>query len=176
MSTTSATTTTTAATAAMNMSPLDVSIAAYCYIVRMCVCGVCVCLCVCVFVSLSVSRCINVNYVWDNDNDCDDYSDEHLAACCKQCLDGTDAAWPVCLSVTLVGRIGGDFVLQKGGSQEHIWLITIMFCFNQFAFTVNVKHKINSIQILCFILICLYFTTGHFHTSVLCEECSLFPI
>jgi len=28
-----------------------------------------------------------------------------------------------------------------------------MFCFNDFAFTVQVKHKINSIQILGFILI-----------------------
>ena len=56
------------------------------------------------------------------------------------------------------------FCLQKGGSQEHISLITIMFCFNEFAFTDQVKHKINSIQILDFILICLYFTTGHFHT------------
>jgi len=27
-----------------------------------------------------------------------------------------------------------------------------MFCFNEFAFTVQVKHKINSIQILGFIL------------------------
>jgi len=42
-----------------------------------------------------------------------------------------------------------------------------MFCFNEFAFTVQVlvKHKINSIQILGFILICLYFTTGHFHST-----------
>jgi len=29
-----------------------------------------------------------------------------------------------------------------------------MFCFNEFAFTVQVKHKINNIQILGFILIC----------------------
>jgi len=59
------------------------------------------------------------------------------------------------------------FCLQKGGSQEHICLITIMFCFNEFAFTVQVIHKINCIQILVFILICLYFTTGHFHTCTL---------
>ena len=39
------------------------------------------------------------------------------------------------------------FCLQKGGSQEHISLITIMFCFNEFASTVQVNHKINSIQI-----------------------------
>jgi len=31
-------------------------------------------------------------------------------------------------------------------------------CFDEFAFTVQVKHKINSVQILGFILICLYFT------------------
>ena len=51
-----------------------------------------------------------------------------------------------------------------------------MFYFNEFAFTVQVKRKINrpSIQILGFILICLYFTTGRFHTCVLCKECSLF--
>ena len=49
-----------------------------------------------------------------------------------------------------------------------------MFCLNEFAFTVQVKHK-NSIQILGFILICLYFTTGHLHPGVLCEECSLLP-
>jgi len=47
-----------------------------------------------------------------------------------------------------------------------------MFCFNEFAFTVQVKHKINSTQILGLILICLYFTTGHFHTCILCKECS----
>jgi len=42
-----------------------------------------------------------------------------------------------------------------------------MFCFHEFAFTV--KHKINSIQIyfIGFILISLYFTTGHFHTCTL---------
>ena len=62
------------------------------------------------------------------------------------------------------------FCLQKGGSQEHICLITIMFCFNEFAFTVQVKHKINSIQIHGFILIWLNFTTGHFHTWLLCKE------
>jgi len=38
-----------------------------------------------------------------------------------------------------------------------------MFCFNEFAFTVQVKHEIISTQILGFILLCLYFTTGHFH-------------
>ena len=32
-----------------------------------------------------------------------------------------------------------------------------MFCFNEFAFTVQAQHKINSTQILGFILICLYF-------------------
>jgi len=33
----------------------------------------------------------------------------------------------------------------------------------------------NNTQILGFILICWYFATGHFHTYVLCKECSLFP-
>ena len=42
-----------------------------------------------------------------------------------------------------------------------------MFCFNEFAFTVQFKHKINSTEILGFILICFYFTTGHFHTCAL---------
>ena len=42
-----------------------------------------------------------------------------------------------------------------------------MFCFNEFAFTVQVIHKINSTHILGFILICLYFTTGHLHTCTL---------
>jgi len=51
-----------------------------------------------------------------------------------------------------------------------------MFCFNEFVFTVQVKHKINSTQILGFIMICLFFTTGHFHTCVLCKECILFPV
>ena len=45
--------------------------------------------------------------------------------------------------------------------------------FYEFAFTVQVKHEINSTQILGFILICLYFTTGHFHTCVLCKECGV---
>ena len=49
-----------------------------------------------------------------------------------------------------------------------------MFCFNEFAFTVQVKHKINSKQILGFIVICLYFTTGHLRACVHCKECSLF--
>jgi len=48
------------------------------------------------------------------------------------------------------------FGLQKAASQEHISLITIMFCFNEFAFTVQVKHKINSTQILGFILISVF--------------------
>ena len=53
--------------------------------------------------------------------------------------------------------------------------LPLMFCFNEFAFTVQVKHKINSTQILGLILIRLYFTTGHFQKCVLCKECSLFP-
>ena len=40
-----------------------------------------------------------------------------------------------------------------------------MFCFNEFALTVQVKHKIKSTQIPGFILIWLYFTTGHFHST-----------
>jgi len=44
------------------------------------------------------------------------------------------------------------FGLQKGGSQEHISLLTIMFRFNKIAFTVQVKHKINNTEILGFIL------------------------
>jgi len=61
------------------------------------------------------------------------------------------------------------------------WQLRRTYYFNhynvlfEFAFTVHVKRKINSIQILGFILICLYFTTGHFHTCVLCKEYSLFP-
>jgi len=44
-----------------------------------------------------------------------------------------------------------------------------MFCLNEFAFAVQVKHKKrNSTQILGFILICLYFTTGHFHSTHVC--------
>jgi len=38
---------------------------------------------------------------------------------------------------------------------------------SEFAFTVQVIHKINSRQILGFVLTCLYFTTGHVHTCVL---------
>ena len=57
------------------------------------------------------------------------------------------AAASVCLGWMNRGR----FCLQKAGSQEHISLITIMFCFNEFAFTVQVRHKINSIQIIGFI-------------------------
>ena len=56
---------------------------------------------------------------------------------------------------------------EGGSEEEHISLITIMFCFIEFAFTVQVKHKINNTQILGFILICLNFTTGHFHTCTL---------
>jgi len=42
------------------------------------------------------------------------------------------------------------FCLQKGGSQEHISFITIKVLFNEFAFTIQVKHKINSMQIVGF--------------------------
>ena len=42
-----------------------------------------------------------------------------------------------------------------------------MFCFNEFAFTVQDKQtqKISSTQILGYILICLYFTTCRFHST-----------
>jgi len=40
-----------------------------------------------------------------------------------------------------------------------------MSCFNEFALTVQVKHKIKSTQIPGFILIWLYFTTGHSHST-----------
>jgi len=65
---------------------------------------------------------------------------------------------------------------NRGSSQEHISLIIMLFCFNEFAFTVQVKHKINSrpTQILGFILICLYFTTGHFHTCVFYKNVAYF--
>ena len=46
---------------------------------------------------------------------------------------------------------------QTRRSQEHICLVTVVLCFNDFAFTVQVKHKINSIHVLCFILISLFF-------------------
>jgi len=35
---------------------------------------------------------------------------------------------------------------NQGGSEEHISLITVMFSFNEFAFTVQVEHKINSVD------------------------------
>ena len=40
-----------------------------------------------------------------------------------------------------------------------------MSCFNEFALTVQVKHEIKSTQIPGFILIWLYFTTGHCHST-----------
>ena len=45
-----------------------------------------------------------------------------------------------------------SYLSNQRSSQKYISLITIMFCFNDLAFTVQVKHKINSIQILGFIL------------------------
>jgi len=48
-----------------------------------------------------------------------------------------------------------------------------MFCFNEFAFTVQVKHKINSIQLLAlFWYVCILRLA--ISTRVLCKECSLF--
>jgi len=80
-----------------------------------------------------------------------------------------------CGSIVAKKRIP-SYSYNQAGSQENISLITIMFCFNEFAFTVQVKHKLNSTQISGFILICLYFTTGHFHTCTLQRmlECSIF--
>ena len=67
---------------------------------------------------------------------------------------------------------------MQGGSQQHISLITVMVCFNEFAFAVQVKHRISSTQILGFILICLYFYLRlaiSTHVGILCKECSYFP-
>jgi len=49
---------------------------------------------------------------------------------------------------------------------KNVFLIVSLWCFifNEFALAVHVKH---STQILGFLLICLYFTTGHFHTCTL---------
>jgi len=58
-------------------------------------------------------------------------------------------------------RTGWDSVYRNVAAKNINSLITIMFCFNEFAFTVQVKHKISSTQILGFILMCLYFTTGY---------------
>ena len=43
------------------------------------------------------------------------------------------------------------------------------------AFAVRVTHKINSIQILGLILICLYFTTGLFHIVYFAKNVANFP-
>jgi len=68
------------------------------------------------------------------------------------------------------------FCLQKGGSQERISSITIMFCFNEFAFTVQVKHKIKS-RLYKFLALFWYVCILRLaiSTRVLCKECSLFP-
>jgi len=50
-----------------------------------------------------------------------------------------------------------------------------MFCFNEFAFTVQVKHKINSTQILGFISICLYLTTWPFPHVYFAKNAAYFP-
>jgi len=57
--------------------------------------------------------------------------------------------------------------LQKGGRKEHISLITIMFCFNEFAFTVQVKHKIKIVHkfLALFGYVCILRLTGHFHST-----------
>ena len=43
-------------------------------------------------------------------------------------------------------------------------------------FLMNLHSPSKSNTILGFILICLSFTTSHFHTRVLCKECSLYYI
>ena len=68
---------------------------------------------------------------------------------------------------------------QWSTSNNGTWkeaLRLFLFCFNEFAFTVQVKHKMYIHKFLAF-FDTLYFTTGHFHTCVglLCKECSLFP-
>ena len=77
----------------------------------------------------------------------------------------------VCLSVCFLGCHLSvnkfSYSSNQSGSEEHICLITLMFCFNEFAFTVQVEHKISTTPFLDFILICLYFTASHFHTCTL---------
>jgi len=49
---------------------------------------------------------------------------------------------------------------------------------SQFKLSSTYKRQgVNSTQILGFILICFFFTTGHFHTCVglICNKCSIFP-
>jgi len=49
-----------------------------------------------------------------------------------------------------------------------------MFCFNEFAFTVQVKHKINSTQILGFIFMSVFYDWPFPHVCrLLCKECSI---
>ena len=38
------------------------------------------------------------------------------------------------------------------------------------------KSNTNSTQIRGFLLMCVSFTTGYFHTCVFCKECSLYPV
>ena len=60
--------------------------------------------------------------------------------------------------------------------RTHFFNHCIMFCFNEFAFTVQVKHKLNSTQILGFILMYVFFcATCHFHTRVLAKNVTYFP-
>jgi len=66
-----------------------------------------------------------------------------------------------------VNKISSYSSNQGGRKEEHISLITIVFCFNAFAFTVYVKHKINSTQILGFILICLFYDWPFAHMCTL---------
>jgi len=65
---------------------------------------------------------------------------------------------------------------------EHVFKKKIfwrLYFFNKYyvLFLINLhsptKSNANSTQIFGFIFICLSFTTGHFHTRVLCKECIL---
>jgi len=82
-------------------------------------------------------------------------------------------AWSVCvfvcmfLAATLVGWIGGDSVYRKKEAANRTYFFNNYIVF----FLVNLhlpsKSNTNSTQILGFILICLSFTTSHFHTCTL---------
>ena len=66
------------------------------------------------------------------------------------------------------------FCLQKGGSQEHISLITIMFCFDEFAFTI--KHNIYSTQILgLFWYVCILWLAISTHVYI-AKNVAYFPL
>jgi len=75
---------------------------------------------------------------------------------------------PLPLTVTCFSKIqtGVAFLVPAYlGSPRKMAVKRVCVC--EFAFTVQVKHKINSTQIQGFILICLYFMPCHFHTCTL---------